>query len=185
MNAIGECTLFFNPDKLAADIFNLIFKDLNFSYEQYDKINQIALHDTSDWFDGTGSLYDYQLKQFTRETSEFTKTHPLLEGTYLGNCIEEVRAFALKHNSVKIGRIRVMRLQPKTCYTLHQDPEDFRFHIPIFTNPGAMFIVDNEIGRMPFAGYLYRFRTNAPHTAVNASFHERIHIVFDTYRDEE
>lgn len=188
MNSIQKCTeLHFNPDKLAVDICNLVLGDVNFSHLTYKEIDQIAFHATRDWhwFEGTGSLYDYTQNEFTHHTSEFNKTNPILDGSYLGDAIELVRRYAKEKDGVNIGRIRLMRLKPKTCYTLHQDPEEFRYHIPIFTNPKAFFVVADEIGRMPAAGSLYKFRTNAQHTAVNASFHERIHIVFDTYKDEE
>lgn len=185
MNAIQECLLSIDVNRFNTDIENLIFRDVNFSHDDYERIGQISLHAGKDWFDGTGSLYDYMSGEFTRTTSEFNKTNPLLEDSYIGSVIKAVRAFAKNTDVVNIGRIRIMRLKPKTCYTLHQDPEEFRYHIPLYTSSSALFIVDNEVGKMPTTGLLYRFKTNAPHTAVNASFHERVHLVFDTYKDEE
>jgi aspartyl/asparaginyl beta-hydroxylase (cupin superfamily) len=80
-----------------------------------------------------------------------------------------------------IGRIRFMRLKPKTCLTLHRDPDEFRYHIPLETGFNCFFVVGEQIYRMPTLGETYLLDTRDVHTAVNASNHNRIHIVFDTY----
>ena len=73
-------------------------------------------------------------------------------------------------------RTRVMRMHPKTCYTYHKDHTK-RLHIPLITNENCMFIIDDKIYRYPADGNYYVVDTTKKHTAVNASFEERIHIV--------
>ena len=182
MAAIEQLPLSFDAAEIIHEITNIVLKHPSFNYSKYLEVNQIALHQSDDWFEGVGSLFDYDQNKFTRSTRDFNQTSKFLVGTYLDDVIDQVRDFAAGEG-IGIGRIRVMRLAPKTCYTLHRDPEEFRYHIPLITNESAIFIVGNKVHRMPKVGELYRFKTNDDHTAVNASFKERIHIVFDTYKD--
>jgi len=77
---------------------------------------------------------------------------------------------------LRIVRTRVMRMKPKTCYTYHRDWTK-RLHIPLITNENCMFIIDDEVKRYPADGNYYIVDTTKMHTAINASFEERIHIV--------
>lgn len=181
---IQSMNIHFDHNEILHSIKTVILSDPNFDQQEFEKVDQIALHQCNPnkpWFDGIGSLYDFTKEEFKHTTSEFNTPNPLIMDSYLGNCINTVNLHAV-YDGVKIGRIRIMRLKPKTCYTLHTDPEEFRYHIPIKTNNGAFFLIDNKVYRMPELGMLYKFRTDKMHTAVNASFEERIHIVFDTYR---
>jgi hypothetical protein len=73
-------------------------------------------------------------------------------------------------------RTRVMRMRSKTCYSYHQDPT-MRIHIPLITNDSCFMVVADEIMRYPADGSHYLMDTTKMHTAVNASFEDRIHIV--------
>jgi len=73
-------------------------------------------------------------------------------------------------------RTRVMRMKPKTCYTYHRDRTK-RMHIPLVTNEKCMFIIDDIVYRYPANGKSYLIDTTLRHTAINASFEDRIHIV--------
>lgn len=77
---------------------------------------------------------------------------------------------------LRIVRTRVMRMKPKTCYTYHRDWSK-RLHIPLITNENCMFIIDDEVKRYPADGNYYVVDTTKMHTAINASFEERVHIV--------
>jgi len=77
---------------------------------------------------------------------------------------------------LRIVRTRVMKMKPKTCYTYHRDWTK-RLHIPLITNENCMFIIDDEVKRYPADGNYYIVDTTKMHTAINASFEERIHIV--------
>ena len=80
-------------------------------------------------------------------------------------------------------RSRVMRLKSKTCYSYHQDPTK-RIHIPLVTNPNCFMVIDDEVHRHPADGNHYLVDTTKIHTAVNASWEDRIHIIgcVNTYK---
>lgn len=133
------------------------------------------------WLYGAGSLYDDKLKRYWARTADFSKLTTRLDNTYSAQVIEEVRKIALTQGK-KIGRVRILTLEPKTCYSLHTDEEEFRYHIPITTSSSSFFIANDIIDRMPVTGQLYQFRTDEAHTAVNAhKYEQRSHLVFDTY----
>ena len=73
-------------------------------------------------------------------------------------------------------RTRVLRMYSKTCYSYHQDPT-MRIHIPLITNDKCFMVIDDQVIRYPADGNHYIVDTTKMHTAVNASFEERIHIV--------
>lgn len=149
----------------------------------FSKWKQIALTSKrgKDLFDGVGSLYDHQKNEFVAQTEEFSVLNNVFAGTAVQNIIEVVKSIASENFGVKIGRIRMMRLEPKTCLSYHIDPDEFRFHIPLATNKKCFFVVDDLVFRMDEVASLYKFQTNLPHTAVNASLEVRDHLVFDTY----
>ena len=150
---------------------------------QFQKILQFSLTSSSgnDLFDGTGSLYNYEKNEFTSTTDQFNKLNSQFVGSQFEVLLNKVQAEAAKFG-VKIGRSRWMRLNPKTCLSLHWDPDEFRFHIPLKTNNKCFFVVEDRCYRMPEVGSLYLLRTTQLHTAVNASFELRDHLVFDTYK---
>jgi hypothetical protein len=132
------------------------------------------------WFDSSGSLYDAKLKIYTRKTSDFIVLNDFFTGTYVEEVINEIKRIAIS-DGVKTGRIRIMQLKPKTCYSYHLDPEEFRYHIPLMTNDKCFFVNDMKIEQMPEVGRLYKFQTHDYHTAVNASFENRLHLLVDTF----
>lgn len=177
-----ELVSFCDTDKILSDI-EQIFSDPEFDKKLWNEYHQIALHEGATWFDGIGSLYDYENNTWKNSTANFNKTSYKLNGTYLAEVIQQVRDYVLAQSNVKIGRIRIMNIPFKTCYSLHMDLEEFRYHIPIKTNHSAFFVVGNKIDNMPNVGSLYKFKTDDWHTAVNAGLEDRWHILFDTYRD--
>lgn len=158
-----------------------------FSSGLFHRHNQLSLtHSASsdDWYDGVGSLYDFEQHKFKASTSDFSIINSFFTNSYIETVINTVKNIALQEDNVLIGRIRLAQLNSKTCYSLHTDPEDFRYHIPLFTNPKCFFVVDNQICRMETTGCLYKFKTSKEHTAVNASFKKRVHLIFDTYANQ-
>jgi hypothetical protein len=93
-------------------------------------------------------------------------TEPLFDFKYTNKIIQKNGMY----------RTRVMRMKPKTCYTYHRDRTK-RMHIPLVTNEKCMFIVDDIVYRYPADGKSYLIDTTLRHTAINASFEDRIHIV--------
>ena len=77
---------------------------------------------------------------------------------------------------LKMYRTRVMNLKGKTCYTYHRDATK-RIHIPIETNENCFMILDKQVKHYPADGNYYVVDTTKYHTALNASFLDRIHIV--------
>ena len=117
--------------------------------------------------DGVGSIRDYggaTEKDFNEINWPFKDT-----------CIERI-LHDIVADGYAIGRVRFMRMKPKTTYTYHMDCEE-RLHFAITTNAGAMIIVDDEVVRIPSDGTGYMVNTTKYHTAVNAHNSERIHLV--------
>ena len=69
-----------------------------------------------------------------------------------------------------------MRLKSKECYTYHWDHLK-RIHIPLITNEKCFFIVDNKLSQLPADGNYHMVDTTKMHTAINASWEDRLHIV--------
>ena len=90
----------------------------------------------------------------------------LLDLPYINSIIKE-------HN---LYRVRLMNLKSKICYTYHQDYGK-RFHIPIITNDSCFFVIDDKIKRYPADGNWYIIDTTLKHTAVNASWKDRLHLI--------
>ena len=80
-------------------------------------------------------------------------------------------------NPIKIGRMRVMLLYPKYCLTWHKD-SCIRLHIPLETNPGCLIVIESEARHLS-EGIPCLCNTTKMHTAVNASQHNRYHLVMD------
>jgi hypothetical protein len=130
---------------------------------------------------GIGSLYNYQTGKFDRKTSDYTILNKAFVGTYIEQVVDEVKELAAKY-WVKVGRVRALKLKPATCYVLHSDIEEFRFHIPLITDRGNFFVTNEGVEFMQEPGRVYLFATQEEHTAVNAGKRNRIHLVFDTYK---
>lgn len=178
MKSILPTDLVFDAQKLWAVLPHRVMEGKEF--KQHQQLGLTHALGRESWFESVGSLYDYQKKEFIKSTADFTVLNKIFVNTYLSEVVESVRELAVK-DSVKLGRIRIMHLPPKTCYTLHWDLEEFRYHIPLKTNPKVFFVNDFKIDFMPNEGRLYKFKTKELHTAVNASFEDRYHLVFDTY----
>lgn len=178
--SVQPFNLSFNVPRIFQDIIDRIYHDHTFDRDRFNSVDQIILRGEN-WFEGIGSTYRLKEGKHTVSQNDFTTTTKRLSGTYLDLVIKDVEKFAAETDGVKIGRIRIMRLKSKACYTLHKDQEEFRYHIPLSTDDRCFFVVGDEIARMPEVGKLYRLRTNHHHTAVNASWQSRTHILFDTY----
>jgi hypothetical protein len=133
------------------------------------------------WTRYAGTLKDVNSLEMIADTSEFSELDAFFKGCVIEEIVDEVRGVAQQMGK-NIGRIRILTLKPKTCYSLHRDTDEFRFHIPLVTNKSSFFVYDSEVGYMPEVGRLYLFKTEDLHTAVNAAMKKkRVHLVFDTY----
>ena len=74
-----------------------------------------------------------------------------------------------------LGRVRLMKSQPKTCLSWHVDYHK-RIHFPIKTQEGCFMVIENEVCILE-EGKWWKTNTTVYHTAVNASKEDRIHLV--------
>lgn len=101
----------------------------------------------------------------------YYEVNPLLKDTYTEEVIKEVR------KKYCVYRIRFMKMPSLQCYRLHTDWTP-RLHVPLKTQEGAFYILDNKLYEMNEEGKLYYFNARVKHTAVNASTEDRIHLLF-------
>lgn len=101
---------------------------------------------------------------------QFSQFNPAFKGTYFEHVhVELAKRFP-------IGRTRVLSKGLYNCNSWHRDPEP-RLHIPITTNPGALFIVNHHVTHLPADGSVYFTDTRGYHTALNGGETTRVHIV--------
>lgn len=153
--------------------------------------NQICLTTTidhpNDFGYGVGSLYyDWDNKH--------QKTHPdgsvedivplrkpmlheedftMLCSQFHGTLFEHLYDHMMSH--YKMGRIRFMRMDPRSVLSWHTDSTP-RLHYIIQTNPGCRMVVDDEVVHMPTDTW-WHADTTKPHTAFNGGTNSRIHLV--------
>ena len=172
----------YDVEKIAADVRQAMLKvrsgnHINISKRPGDDDNA-ALTFRAD------SLYDRNLGKYIHSESEWKEINPLFRSTYLEHVYDDVCKYAYESYKLKIGRARINILPGKQCLTLHKDlMEEVRFHVPVNTNKGALFINNDQVGRMEEEGALYVYKTSMLHTAINASREMRVHLVFSTYKE--
>jgi hypothetical protein len=91
---------------------------------------------------------------------------------------ELLQSVAKSFNIRDAGRVRMLTLAPKTNYSLHADPDLWRVHIPLITNPSSFVFVGAKMWHLPL-GNAYLVKVEDHHLALNAGTTIRIHIVFD------
>ena len=118
--------------------------------------------------DGTTEVYAPKFQNPKKE-SDFTVLCNAFKKTLFEEVYNELR------KKYKIGRIRLMKMKPKTCLSWHIDL-CARVHFPIKTQDGCIMVIENEVMHMPADTWWYT-NTHNKHTAVNASNQDRIHLV--------
>ena len=76
----------------------------------------------------------------------------------------------------KLGRVRILLKEPRSTLSWHRDPEP-RLHIPIYTNPGAIMVVDTVAKHMPADGSVWITNNTKYHNAFNGGEENRVHLV--------
>jgi len=76
-----------------------------------------------------------------------------------------------------IGRIRVMRMRPRVCYSWHRDLTP-RIHVPLVTHSDNFMVINNESTHL-YRGSYWWTDTTKFHTAMNCSDKDRFHIVIE------
>ena len=104
------------------------------------------------------------------DESAFSELVDVFKGTYFEIIHQELSA------RYPIGRVRILEKSSFNCNSWHRDPEP-RIHIPIVTNPGALFIVNHHCTHLPADGSVYFTDTRGYHTALNGGDQPRTHLV--------
>ena len=76
----------------------------------------------------------------------------------------------------KLGRVRLLLKEPRSTLSWHRDPEP-RLHIPIYTNPGAIMVIDKTAQHMPADGSVWVTNNLKYHNAFNGGEENRVHLV--------
>jgi hypothetical protein len=132
---------------------------------------------THSWYDASGSLYDANLKHFTGNEADFNQWNTV------GNYTKDIILGLSDAIGVKFGRIRYMRLLPKTGLSVHADFEP-RYHFVLNTNQYAYFGLsepdsetDAKCYHIPRDGSFYKVDTLRNHFVFNGGWEPRIHLV--------
>lgn len=104
------------------------------------------------------------------EEELYTEIIPEIKHTYFNEVINKLR------ETYKIGRVRLLLKEPRSCLSYHRDPEP-RLHIPIITNPGAQMIIEDSAKHMPADGSVWITNNKKYHNFVNGGEESRIHLV--------
>lgn len=178
-----------NPYITSTDIkFDPIKLRSNLDYLSKRHSGPISLRtvagDVSDPYSyGSRSLYDSKGGVAWESDSNWVKYISEIEKLYIVDVVKQIEVYAAEHLSCKVGRARLLSLNPKECYTYHRDVDNIiRIHVPIVTNDNCLFINNDIVGRMPEAGTMYLFNTLVKHTALNASREKRTHLVVNCYK---
>lgn len=147
------------------DIKNEILDIVNtVGYKSNQIMCQGLAENPGDWHTGVGRIGTLD----DENEESYIHVNPSLKGSNLEKLINHYKCF----------RTRIMLMPSKQCYSIHADPTP-RLHLPIVTNTQCWMIwpFNNQCHRM-FAGDLYYTDTTQPHTFINGSEENRIHVVF-------
>ena len=123
--------------------------------------------------DATGAEVQRETYIDENQYKEFVEE---FKGTYF----EEV--YNKLSKKYRLGRFRLLLLEPRTCLSWHRDPEP-RIHIPVYTNPGAFLIIKDKLKHLRADGSVWFTDTRNYHTVFNGGEENRIHLV-ETYLGE-
>ena len=76
----------------------------------------------------------------------------------------------------KLGRVRLLLKEPRSTLSWHRDPEP-RLHIPIYTNPGSIMVIESVAKHLPADGSVWVTNNTKYHNAFNGGEESRIHLV--------
>ena len=102
-------------------------------------------------------------RQYTQFVDDF-------KNTYFKEIYDELK---IKY---KLGRVRLLLKEPRSTLSWHRDPEP-RLHIPIYTNPGAIMVIDHIAKHMPADGSVWVTNNTKYHNAFNGGEENRVHLV--------
>ena len=113
-------------------------------------------------------------KEFSRDVSieedKYTEFVEDFKHTYF----KEV--YNVLKKKYKLGRVRLLLKEARSTLSWHRDPEP-RLHIPIYTNPGCIMVIDKVAKHMPADGSAWVTNNLKYHNAFNGGEENRIHLV--------
>ena len=104
------------------------------------------------------------------DESKYTEFVNDFKGTYFEDVYRELS------EKFKLGRVRLLLKEPRSTLSWHRDPEP-RLHIPIYTNPGAIMVVDSVAKHLPADGSGWITNNTKYHNAFNGGEENRVHLV--------
>jgi hypothetical protein len=128
---------------------------------------QVKHPNESDWYTSCGRIQQGD-KKINEE--DFKYIQPELKGS-------SIEKWLLSFDR-PIFRARLMVMNPRTTYSIHMDPTP-RIHLPLITNVQCLmcFPRDQVMRHLQADGTSYLVNTTVPHTFMNCSTEQRIHIV--------
>ena len=109
-------------------------------------------------------------RDVTIDESKYTEFVEDFKNTYFKEVYEELS------KRYKLGRVRLLLKEPRSTLSWHRDPEP-RLHIPIYTNPGAIMVIDKRAQHMPADGSVWVTNNLKYHNAFNGGEENRVHLV--------
>ena len=117
--------------------------------------------------DSTGQEVSRDISVDESKYSEFIDD---FKNTYFKEVYEELK------KRYKLGRVRLLLKEPRSTLSWHRDPEP-RLHIPIYTNPGCLMVIENVAKHLPADGSVYITNNIKYHNAFNGGEENRVHLV--------
>lgn len=179
MSRIQPTNFFSDLEQMYSDIYSVIHK------AGWNSYNQIGItyrpNAANPWTDAAGSLVNSITKIRSGYEKDFTLYNPIPE--YLKEQLELLRT----NQNCKFGRIRIMRLSPKSGLSIHKDSEP-RFHYVVDTNKKSFFCFNKdtmgqdlevraECYHIPRDGQWYYVDTTKTHWVYNGGESDRVHLV--------
>ena len=109
-------------------------------------------------------------RDVTIDESKYTEFVEDFKNTYFKEVYEDLS------KRFKLGRVRLLLKEPRSTLSWHRDPEP-RLHIPIYTNPGCLMVIDNTAKHMPADGSVWVTNNLKYHNAFNGGEENRVHLV--------
>ena len=113
-------------------------------------------------------------KEFSRDVTIDESEYSEFINDYKNTYFEEIYTELKKR--YKLGRVRLLLKEPRSTLSWHRDPEP-RLHIPIYTNPGCLMVIDKVAHHMPADGSVWVTNNIKYHNAFNGGEENRVHLV--------
>ena len=172
----------FDIQKLRGDLKDILekkkFNTLGISHFGAIMMNQIPGDKSSTTGHNVRGVYwtkpDSTGKEVSRDISieeeKYTEFVEDYKSTYFKEVYDELS------KKYKLGRVRLLLKEPRSTLSWHRDPEP-RLHIPIYTNPGAIMVIDKRAEHMPADGSVWVTNNLKYHNAFNGGEENRVHLV--------